>query len=287
MIQEAETLQLTANIWKAIIEIPRPFPSFKRFIPSVCAFWNVVKGGSDTATKLMDDQSLRVPKQHLNAETAACARIIMLMFVSIHRLIQVETSKKSLKYRSLRSFREAASARTSFHQTLMTCGEALEEEMEMLVEIGKRKGKKRTTVSMVQRKNPSRQKVGGVVPIATTFGASLPYKTPKKLTKSVKDGTASWEINHMVKKCYGIPLKVFPNKQVKCNVCHVEKTLYYCVGCKRWMCMERRDVSKSKKDADGEEETTKKKVIELYSHVVKEDIKTFTRCCYHKEHEAV
>ena len=100
-VGDKATMQVTANIWKAMVALPKPFPSFKRLIPEVCAFWNAVKGGSDTATKLMDNQKLRVPKFHLNPETAAVTRITMLVFVAIHCLIQIETSRKNLKYKSL------------------------------------------------------------------------------------------------------------------------------------------------------------------------------------------
>ena len=66
-INGKETLQGTANLWfELMFKTPKPFPSFKRFIPGIYAYWNSVKGGSDTTTKLMDDCSLRIPKCHLN-----------------------------------------------------------------------------------------------------------------------------------------------------------------------------------------------------------------------------
>ena len=46
-----ETLQGTANLWFAMTQLQKPFPSFLRLIPAIYAFWNVVKGGSDTTTK--------------------------------------------------------------------------------------------------------------------------------------------------------------------------------------------------------------------------------------------
>ena len=74
-INGSETLQEgTVNIWHSLCKLQKPFPSFIRLIPAIYAFWNSVKkGGSDTTTKLMDECILRVPKCHLNTETAACA----------------------------------------------------------------------------------------------------------------------------------------------------------------------------------------------------------------------
>ena len=113
---------------------------------------------------------------------------------------------------------------------------------------------------------------------------------------SVKDGTASWEVDDMVKNCYGIPLKCYPNDQMKCNCCFTVKTSWYCVGCKRWLCMERRDTNKGKGKGKGNkaekenrndcEPTKKERKIEVYSHCVKGKVKTFARCCYHKVQEA-
>ena len=79
-IKEAETMQVTANVWVAMNKFPRPFPSLKRFIPAVCAFWNAVKGGSDTATKLMDDRSLRVPKGRASRKQKKSNLLLYFLF---------------------------------------------------------------------------------------------------------------------------------------------------------------------------------------------------------------
>jgi hypothetical protein len=54
------------------MRLPKPFPSFERLIPAIYAFWNIVKGGSETTTKLMDDCVTKIPKVQTNAESVAC-----------------------------------------------------------------------------------------------------------------------------------------------------------------------------------------------------------------------
>ena len=128
-INGSHTLQGTANIWFSLVRQPKPFPSFLRFIPSVYAFWNSVKGGSDTTTKLMDDCIIRVPKAHLNTETVAITRIISLLFVEIHRLNQVFTAKEDVdEYPSLAHYRKAASKRSTFHVSLLLCDQLFKNE---------------------------------------------------------------------------------------------------------------------------------------------------------------
>ena len=54
----------------------------------------------------------------------------MLVFVTIHRLIQIETAKKDLDfYSSLFHFRNAANKQSSFHETLISCAVVLEETL--------------------------------------------------------------------------------------------------------------------------------------------------------------
>mmetsp|Transcript_12022 Transcript_12022/g.14908 ORF Transcript_12022/g.14908 Transcript_12022/m.14908 type:complete len:391 (-) Transcript_12022:1073-2245(-) len=109
-INGSDTLQGTANIWRSLVLLPKPFPSFLRFIPAVYAFWNVVKGGSDTTSKLMDDCILRVPKAHMNTETVAINRLLSLVFVLIHHLNQTITAQDNLNsYSSLLNYQISAS----------------------------------------------------------------------------------------------------------------------------------------------------------------------------------
>ena len=223
-------------------DLPLPFPSLKRFIPSICAYWNAVKGGSDTATKLMDDRSMRIPKAHVNTETVALARIIMLLFVTVHRMIQIETSKKDLnRYDSLFCYRNSAAKRTSFHQSLITCSKAFEYAIKEI-----KSGFSVLGTPNFRRTLPNCRRIDGVVPTSTTFGHNLPWRTPCRMTKKVKEGTAEDEVAEMIKYCFGIPMKCLPQNRNKCALCG-NKTPWYCVGCKRWLCLERKDTENNKK----------------------------------------
>jgi len=94
-INGVETLSGAVSLWKEIFLnplIPLPLPSLHRIIPAPHAYWNSVKSGSDTCTKLIDSCPLIVP--HCNCETRATGRIIMLCFVVIHRLRQIFSSGK-------------------------------------------------------------------------------------------------------------------------------------------------------------------------------------------------
>jgi len=125
-----------------------------------------------------------------------------------------------------------------------------------------------------RRAQPSRQRVDGVVPEQTTFGATLPMNTPKKIGSMVRRGHAPDEIQKMVHECTGIPLKAHPHKERRCTHCEKGRTAWYCAGCKRWFCMQRRNTSNNPKK------------IELYSHLVNGERMTFQKSCYQFVHEA-
>ena len=60
-IKDEDALQGSANLWFSFKSQSLPVPSLRRIIPAVCAYWNAVKSGSDTTTKLMDDRILYPP----------------------------------------------------------------------------------------------------------------------------------------------------------------------------------------------------------------------------------
>ena len=189
-----ETLQGTANLWLAMCKLPKPFPSFLRLIPAIYAFWNAVKGGSDTLTKLMDDCILRVPKCHLNPETAAITRMIMLILTLCHCLFQVISTNSHLNYPSLHHYRAAASAWTTFHVSLLQCNQIFKAELVAVTTSVTTEGNPISAAnplmspssstcnnqSTIRRRNPKRQRIDGALPEPTTFGATLPMNTPKK-----------------------------------------------------------------------------------------------------------
>ena len=113
-----------------------------------------------------------------------------------------------------------------------------------------------------RRRNPKRTRVAGVVPQQTDFGASLPMRTPKKLGKLTRSGTAATEIEQMIQTCTGLPMKSYPLTYRRCARC-TKKTAWYCAGCKRWLCLDRRDTKDNQKK------------LELYTHQVQGEATTF------------
>ena len=75
------------------MSLPLPLPSLQHLIPIYSAYWNTAKRGSDTLTKLMDDCILHPPSAHLNCESVAFTRSVMILYTIIHRLIQTFTAK--------------------------------------------------------------------------------------------------------------------------------------------------------------------------------------------------
>ena len=132
-----------------------------------------------------------------------------------------------------------------------------------------------TKTPIEQRQNPSRRLVADVLPVPLAFGAKLSSKTPTKMAYLIQKGTASDEVKQMVQQCTGIPLKVYPAKSRKCNICSIRQTNWYCILCKRWVCMERRDKKRNKQK------------FHTYSHLVKGELLHFHKCCYHNSHETV
>ncbi len=277
-INGQEALQGSFNLYHALHSMKKPFPSFHRLIPAIYAFWNAVKGGLDTTTKLMDDCAVRVP--HINCETVASTRCIMLVFVAIHRLFQVFTAKKNLNYySSLYNYRKAATKRVTFHQTLLICDNLFKKKLKELEKESEKENCSILTVSQASQQNrrqqPNRRRVNGVIPEQVTFGPSLATCTitPKKITRSVKNGNAIDKIKEMVNKCTGMPMKMHGKDQQRCDNCRTMKTSWYCVGCKRWLCMERRATSSNSKP------------LQLYSHQVKGKKCNFHKQCFHAVHQ--
>lgn len=280
-----EALQGTVNLWRTLSDIPAPFPSFARLIPAVYAFWNATKGGSDTTTKLMDQCNLQLP--HANMETVASTRCLMIVLVLNHRLFQLLSANNNLNaYSSLFHYRKAASKRCTFHCTIIHCYDVFKDRLDTL----QKEANKENDEFSISRKNlrqkkkvlPSRKRIDGVLPEQVTFGAKLPTSTPQRITKSVAKDEAEKDVKDMVRNCPGILMKLHSNQKKgdkkvdsrgKCDSCR-HNTSWFCVGCKRWFCVDRRDTSNNTKD------------ISLYSHTTKGKKLYFQKQCFHRAHEA-
>jgi hypothetical protein len=97
-----------------------PLPPIARIIPRNLSNWNAVKGGSDTITKLLWTVMNHPPNDH--PQSAVVSRILLLAFISIHRLNHIATAKAGdakINYKSLRHFRHASNQRSSLYGTLL------------------------------------------------------------------------------------------------------------------------------------------------------------------------
>lgn len=275
-INGEETLQGTVNLYASLAMLPRPFPSLTRLIPAIYAFWNAVKGGSDTTTKLMDKCAMFIP--HTNCETVASTRCIMLLFVTCHRLFQLIGSNIDLnQYSSLYHYRNASSKRTTFHHTLLACNHIFKNELKRIESEKEQRNsnvsENNENISPPQRRaRANRRRYNGVLPEEATFAPSLPFLTPKKITRNVQNGEAPSLIEEMVTKCTGMPMKNFNATQQRCDIC-TSKTNWYCIGCKRWLCVERRNTKDNKKP------------MKLYNHTVRGKSTLFQKQCFHIAHE--
>ena len=278
-INGSETLQGTANIYVALSQLPKPFPSFHRFIPAIYAFWNTVKGGSDTTTMLMDASNVKIPKKYVNTETVAVNRLTMLLLVVIHRLFQITSSNKDLAvYKSLHRYREAANQRFSFDGSIMKMHSIFRRELEKLTN-------PRTSINQSPSSNPRsrpalrdiRQKYNGVFQEHISFGTTLSAPTPKKISKKVARGEADPEVEAMVRNCTGMPTKLGEKGSARrCDLCKFPGTKWFCVGCKRWFCMDRQ-ISAEKNATD--------KTLSFYRKEHKGKYLHFQKTCFHKAHE--
>ena len=270
-INGMETFQGHLNLWHALSQMPAPIPSCLRIIPSIYAFWNAVKGGSDTATKLMDDCLIQIPKHHMNTESVAISRCFMILMVLNHRLMQIFSAREDLKYPSLKHYREAASQRLTFHSSLLASADHFRKRMKRL-ETLRQEGNPSTPRPQPARRTIRRPAIDGVVPEPTTFGTCLPIKTPSKFHVAIRNDKAVPAcIKTMVDQCQGIPMKKLKGQKT-CATCS-SKTAWFCAGCKRWLCVDKRQLK-------GDSATK----IDLYTHIVSGEEMHFLNVCYHKAH---
>ena len=121
-----------------------------------------------------------------------------------------------------------------------------------------------------------RQKHNGVSQEPIRFGTTLSAPTPKKISKKVSRGEADPEVEAMVKKCTGMPTKLGTSGgQRRCDICSKPGTKWFCVGCKRWFCMDRKISEKNAAD----------ETLSFYRKEHKGKQLRFQKTCYHQAHE--
>jgi hypothetical protein len=253
-----------------------------------------VKGGSDTTTALMDGQSVRIPRSYINNETVAVTRLTMLLLVLCHRLYQIFTTDVQ-QHTTVRKYRNAANQRVSFENSIKKIRVEFKSRLEeVLAGVARR-----SSIQITRRPPPRRirQRVHGIVPTHIDFNPQLTNDTPLKVTRQVNSGVASDEVTRMVKECTGMPVKLADaNSHQRCDVCaakprakgdktSVPKTSWFCIGCKRYLCMERR-MDSAKVQNDPEFSLYQRTFIKRKRNnevVVKR--RNFQRLCFHNAHE--
>ena len=188
----------------------------------------------------MDDCLIQIPKCHMNTETVAISRCISLVLVLNHRLMQLVTCQRINpdEYPSLLHYRHAASARLTYHKTLLRHWKIFsrlpEQNQENIPQ------PILSTPSCQPRRQMRSDMVDGVIPKAVTFASDLSTKTPQRHGALIQSNKASAEVQDMVHRCTGRIMQVYPCKaNYKCDLCR-KNTSWYCVGCKQWFCMTRR-----------------------------------------------
>ena len=127
----------------------------------------------------------------------------------------------------------------------------------------------------IRRRQPFRQRVDGVIPEQINFRPSLTTMTPSRHGNLIRNNMASDTVQAMVETCSGMPMQLYPAKSGRrCDAC-TKNTSWYCVGCKRWLCMSRRATTKTENSKD----------LKLYSHTVKSKVLQFNKACFHEAHE--
>jgi hypothetical protein len=226
-------------LWRRIFMNPSqilPIPSLERVIPAIHSYWNGVKSGSDTTTKLMDKCSLIPPTNNL--ESKACARLIMLAFVTFHRILQICTSKKHLEsITSLEKFRHAANQRMTFQDTLLQCYSLFSSDHDTMPDNrlddddGRSGGLK------------LRKKVKGVLPVVISYAAEKTNKTPQRnISSRIQKQTVDDEVMDRWNNCQGKPfLRLIDENgtpvKATCSCCP-RITSWKCIECNAFFCMQ-------------------------------------------------
>ena len=244
-----EALLSAFYLWKRIMSMSLPLPVLLRIIPIYCAYWNQVKSLSDTSTLFMEECKIVVPTVYTNASTIAASRIIQLLFVTVHRLCHIVSSKDTNdNYGTLERYRNAASKRSSFPQRLAMMKDYFERQIENLSKNNTSTTATVTPLTQTRRQNPSRILINNTAPSLANHVPKVTGKTPEKMTqmkRKLENGQVEPEVEKRWKNCKGFPMKIHKfdttgNKQrhrQSCSDCG-RATSWYCTQCKGWFCVE-------------------------------------------------
>lgn len=215
-----------------------PFPLLpcSRLLPIQQAYWNVLKGPSDTTTKLLDmieeNIGVRTPR------TIATGQLLSVGAVAFHRSNQMLSAKKDLSkgYTTLYSYRHAANSRFGMANSV--------ERLIKLIKADISKLQSNPLAALIRApvplNTPPRRNTRGHV--AEERVAWIPLKetsyTPKR-GRSVNDMHKQREA-----QCDGRVLLWLDNRK-PCRLCGIN-TNFYCSGCKNSLCHGSQSMSDSR-----------------------------------------
>ena len=217
-----------------------PIPPCARIIPMQHSYWNSTKGGSDHTTYLLSQCKVKVGKTKFGAQLVPFTRTIQLFGVLCHRFAQMLTSRDDLDYPSLYHYRNAASARRPFHKTC-------EDLSAFLCRMVAPTSVPRTLQSPpppLPKRRITRAISRFFTPTWARYNKTGATPGKKGLRKKDKNKPLVGREEHenRARRCPGIPMKRLDPKtqtkaiQKRCTLCGL-KTTWFCMGCKRNLCM--------------------------------------------------
>jgi hypothetical protein len=306
---DLHSVKTTLGLWRAFNVEPAshikfPLPKCDKIIPYPHSFWNTVKGGSDTITKLID-----TVEEQLGVRTpSSCtsARLMLLFVVAYQRALQVMTSKEDLEaYGTLYHFRHAASRRFPVFKVLDLIGDMFQEQSGKQAILAL-KGNEDVIFQDESSLNPTtpvmrRSRRQGAVDIQSKENwipqvahAITPGKGNKK--GNAKPTTKSIAHSLRCEECIGlVPVarieepskrgKVGPIRR-RCDICKTQTNMF-CLGCKRFLCMDKDRTDKM--EEEGRAGALKFRQTKRDHITGKETHETFfaTKSCYHFAHEHI
>ena len=124
-------LALFRSLLKKNAENPNPIPPIKHNIPLIFSVWNSLKGGSDATTNLFWRCKVVLPTK--SSQASAVSRMLLLCSVWVHRLHQIASKNPNSESTSLRAYRNLASKRSSFKNSLFLI---IETALKKMVDVG-------------------------------------------------------------------------------------------------------------------------------------------------------
>jgi len=229
-------------LWQHVVtKLPLPIPRLARIIPFIMSMWNAEKGVSDTISKFIWMNIHDPPCDTVQGH--AISRMFLILAVMIHRLSHFFTSKEDLnEYPSLSHFRNAASHRSTFNETIKSIVLGVKNSFRPLAI---------PPPTVATRIEGARTRRGDTTTTKVEWGALPTWATPKKNLRRFYDKDPSelstpsaLAIHDRINHCTGnIVHRV--NVQTKspkgpggrgtCVICG-KLSNTWCMNCHRWLC---------------------------------------------------